>query len=56
MNISMAKEFFPKLGLKKSQNININMTKEFFLELGLKKSQDIDISMERKKIQPKKLN
>ena len=41
----MTKEFFPKLGLKKSQDMNINMTKEFFPKLGLKKSQDIDINM-----------
>ena len=41
----MTKEFFPKLGSKKSQDIDTNMTKEFFPKLGLKKSQDIDINM-----------
>ena len=42
----MSKEFFPKLGLKKSQDININIMKKqpkaFLPKLGLKKSQDIE--------------
>ena len=45
----MTKEFFPKLDLKKSQDINIDMMKkppkEFFPKLGLKKSQDMNIDM-----------
>ena len=53
------KEFFPKVGSKKSQDIDISMerkntTKKINPKLGLKKSQDIDISMERK-IQRKEL-
>ena len=35
------KIIYPKLGLKKSQDIDINMKKEFFSKLGLKKPQDI---------------
>ena len=46
----MTKEFFPELGLKKSQDIDTGMerkntTKKINPKLGLKKSQDIDINM-----------
>ena len=31
MNINMTENFFPKISLKKSEDMNINMTKEFLL-------------------------